>query len=113
MYRQHDACYHNLFILTAELVPTGEVNGSRKLCSNPKHFGSRIVHPIAVQLTSTLGRLNICRAPTATIFRSHRDPLVFSRRDFDVWRVAREKRGLYNTHERVQKEGRERDGRDG
>jgi hypothetical protein len=114
MYRQRDARCHqsdHLFILFAVLHPAGEVNESRKLCSNPKRVDSRIVQPVTIQLMSTLGWPKICKLPTAAIGRSHRDPLVV-RRDLNIWRVAREEGGLHNVHEGVQKECRERDTRD-
>jgi hypothetical protein len=88
------------------------VNGSRKLCSDPKGLDSRIVQPVTVQLISILAWLNICNAPTTIVGRKHRDPL-FLRCNFDVWGVACEDGGLYNAHERVQKEGGKRDARDG
>jgi len=87
------------------------VKGSRKLCSNPKKFDSRIVQPITIQLISSFGWPNICSTPTAIISGNYRDPVII-RRDLNVWRIAREDGGLHNVHVTVQNEGRERNARD-
>lgn len=102
---------NHLFSLTFDLDPVREVNRSRKLCSNPKRFDSRIVQPITVQLISTLGWPNVCKAPTATIDRNNRDPLVVGC-DLDVRGVACEEGRLHKAHKGVQNEGGERNTRD-
>src|SRR5713226_3954680 len=101
MYSTESNC---LFTLTGVLDPTGKVDVSRKLCSNPKRLDLRIVQPVTIQLISPFVWLNICDAPTALINRSHRDPLII-RRDLHVWEAACEEGGLHNAHERVRKEG--------
>ena len=102
----------NLLInLTTDLDPVREVKSSRKLCSNPKKFDSRIVQPITIQLISSFGWPNICGMPTATINGRYGDPVII-RRDLDVFRTGREDGGLHNVGVTVQNEGRERNARD-
>ena len=100
-----------LINLTTDLDPVREVKSSRKLCSNPKKFDSRIVQPITIQLISSFGWPNICGMPTATINGRYGDPVII-RRDLDVFRTGREDGGLHNVGVTVQNEGRERNARD-
>jgi hypothetical protein len=100
-----------LINLTTDLDPVREVKGSRKLCSNPKRFESRIVQPITIQLISSFGWLNIRSAPTATINERCRNPVII-RGYLNVRRVAREDGGLHNARVTAQKEGRKGDGWD-
>lgn len=111
-YRQQGACrYEANDLIRPYFNPVRKIDGSRKLRSNPKGLDLRKVQPVTVQLISVLGWLNICNTPAATIGRNNRDPLVV-RRDLNVWGIGFEDGGLHNAHERVQKEGRERDARD-
>jgi hypothetical protein len=90
-----------LIDLTTDLDSVREEDGSRKLCSDPKRFDSRIVQPITIQLISSFGWPNVCRTPTALISGKCRDPVIIRLgRDLNVWGVARENGGLHNARVR-------------